>query len=242
MRNRGLHDSLQAFAERVGEHLSAAVEAGAEIPFEVAENPGVHSVLYSYKPLSGQFVRQRFVELRALDGFESAVAALMRVDGISAYLRAMGASYTPAGERDRAQEVLKEFLARVWDEASTFDNEPQRFDGAYSRFESIVYEDTAVNTVLAPLLGVRLATDRWDVGSGMAIVRGDLIEAPAEAVWGAGRDDGEPNALVVLTVESNPTDPPPLTAARLDFRKLLTALRLFKAGPANLGATRLVAQ
>jgi hypothetical protein len=235
VRNRALHDGLQAFAEQAGEHLNAAVEAGAEIPFEVAENPGAHSVLYRYKPLSSQFVRQHFLELRGLARFESALNALVRVDGTSAYLRAMGADYTPALEHDRAQEVLKEFLVRLWDEASSFDVEPQRFAETYTSFESIVYEDTAVNTVLAPILGVRLASDRWDVGSGMALVRGDLIDAPAESVWGTGRDDGEPNALVVLTVESSPQEPPPLTAARLDFRRLLTALRLFKPGPANLG-------
>jgi hypothetical protein len=38
-------------------------------------------------------------------------------------------------------------------------------------------------------------------------------------------------------VESTPSEPPPLTAARIGFRKVLTALRLLKAGAATLGST-----
>jgi hypothetical protein len=38
-------------------------------------------------------------------------------------------------------------------------------------------------------------------------------------------------------VESTPSEPPPLTSARIGFRKLLTALRLLKPGAATLGAT-----
>ncbi|MEX0993380.1 MAG: hypothetical protein WDZ37_05220 [Solirubrobacterales bacterium] len=235
MRNRNLHDRLEGLAAHASERLGALLEAGAEVPYEVAENPGSRSVLYHYKPLSGQFLKERFGELRSIEGFESIVSALAGVEGTAAFLRAMGASYTPADERDRAEQVLRELLALVWDESTTFEFEQRSFDRAYQQFESIVYEDTVVNTVLAPLLGVRLAAERWEIGAGMTLVRGDLCEAPAEAVWASGRDDDEPNTLVVMTVESTPQDPPPLTAARLDFRRLLTALRLFKTGPATLG-------
>ena len=72
-------------------------------------------------------------------------------------------------------------------------------------------------TVVAPLVGVRLAAERWDLGSGIALVRGDLVDAPPEAVWTAGRDDHEPNALIALMVESTPSEPPPLTSARIGF-------------------------
>jgi hypothetical protein len=42
---------------------------------------------------------------------------------------------------------------------------------------------------------------------------------------------------VVLTAEATPKEPPPLTVARLSFRKLLTALRLLKPGAAALAST-----
>ncbi len=212
------------------------LESGAEIPYEVAESPGARSVLYRYKPLSDDFVRDRFPELRALPTFPEALAALSRIEGVSGYLRVMGTSYVPASERDRAEAALERFLGRVWDEATSFDLDGGRFDRAYQELESVIYEDTAVNTVLAPLLGVTLTSERWDLGSGISLVRGDLCPAPPQAVWGSGRKADDPNTLVVLTVESDPTQPPPLTEARMAFHRLVTALRLLKPGGAALSS------
>ncbi len=211
--------------------------AGSEIPYEVTEAPGARSVLYRYTPLTGEFVRERFGELRSLEAYSATTAALARVEGTSAYLRVLGTSYVPAFEHDRADTTLVAFMCRLWEESSTFELEGSRFDRAYRELEAIVYEDTAVNAVVAPLVGVRLGQERWELGSGMALVRGDLFDAPPEAVWTSGRDDEEPNALITLMVESSPSEPPPLTSARIGFRKVLTALRLLKAGAATLGST-----
>jgi hypothetical protein len=237
VRNRALHDQLQQFAESASHLLSAAVAAGAEIPFEVAESPGARSVLYRYRPLTGDFVRERFTELKSMPGFGLAAAALARVEGVSGYLRVMGASYVPAAERDRAEAAVERFLARVWEDSSTFELDLPRFERAYRELESIVYEDTAVNTVLAPVVGVAIAGERWDLGSGVTLVRGDLVDAPPDAVWGSGRDGEDPHTLVMLTVQSEPSEPPPLTEARVAFRRLVTALRLLKSGAAVLGST-----
>ena len=225
------------FAGQAAGRLKAAVEAGSEIPFEVAEAPGARSVLYRYKPLSGEFLRERVAELRALDAFAASITALSRIEGISGYLRVLGTTYVPALEHDRAETALVEFLCRVWEDSSTFELEDARFERAFRELESIVYEDTAVNTVLAPILGVSLGAERWELGSGIALLRGDLAQAPPEAVWASGRADEEPNTLITLMSESTPSEEPPLTAARLVFRKLLTALRLLKPGAATLGAT-----
>jgi hypothetical protein len=233
VRNRGLHDQLHAFTRAASAKLTALLQRGAEIPYEVAESPGARSVLYRYRPLSADFVRDRFPELRALPSFPEALAALTRIEGVSAYLRVMGVQYVPASERDRAEAALERFLGRVWEEASSFELEGDRFAHAYRELESVIYEDTVVNTVLAPLLGVAVEGERWDLGSGVSLMRGDAGPAPPQAVWGTGGDQ-EPNTLAVMTVESRPTQPPPLTEARIAFRKLVTALRLLKAGGAAL--------
>jgi hypothetical protein len=237
VRNRALHDQLRAFAGEAARLLDAALEGGSEIPFEVAESPGARAALYRYKPLTAEFILERSAELRLLEAYQGAVSALARVEGASAYLRVLGANYVPALERDRAEATLMRFLARVWEESSTFELDDARFERAYRELESIAYEDTVVNTVVAPVLGVRLEGERWELGSGIALVRGDLCEAPPEAVWASGRDGSDPNTLVTLMVESTPKEPPPLTAARMAFHKLLTALRLFKPGGAALGST-----
>jgi hypothetical protein len=237
VRDRALHDQLRAFAERVREQLAGRVEAGAEIAFEVAEQPGARSVLYHYRPLSGDFVRDNFEALRELEGFDPLVLALSQIEGIAAYLRSLGAGEPPASECERAEAVLKEFLARLWEEVTVFELDDQRFQRTYSELESIVHEGTFLAVALVPLLGVRLADERWDLGGGVALARGDLCEAPAEAVWAGGHEEREPSTLALFTVEVGPQDPPPLTPARLAFRKLLTTLRLFKRGPVALGPT-----
>jgi hypothetical protein len=236
VRNRALHDQLYSFAAVSAERLSTAVLEGAEIPFEVDESPGATSVLYRYRPLSGQFVREHMAELRAADGFAPALLALSKLEGSSAYLRVLGQTYVPASERDRAEAVLQEFLVRLYEDMTAFELDETRFERVYAELESTIYDDTVVTTVLAPLSGVRLGDERWELGSGLALARGDACDAPPEAVWSGGHEDGEPNTLILLTVEAPPQEPPPLTAARLGFRKLLTALRLFKPGAASLGA------
>jgi hypothetical protein len=236
VRNKGLHDRLRAFAEAAATHLIERVESGLEIPFEVAQSPGATSVLYRYRPLSGQFVAQHFAELRNLDGFAPAVLELTKIDGLSAYLRMLGINYVPVEERDRAETVLRELLARLWDEATAFELDEQRFERTYTELESALYENTVVTTVLAPILGVQIGDDRWELGSGIALARGDLCDAPPEAVWEPGLEQA-PNTLIVLSVEAAPGEPPPLTPARQAFRKLLTTLRLFKRGAVTLGPT-----
>ena len=56
-------------------------------------------------------------------------------------------------EHDRAETALVRVPCRLWEESSTFELDEPRFERAYRELESIVYEDTAVNTVVAPLLG-----------------------------------------------------------------------------------------
>ena len=241
MRNRALRDLLHSFSQAAAEKLNTALDEGAEVPFEVAESPGAKSVLYRYRPLSGQFVRERMSELRATGGYVAVLLALSKVEGTSAYLRVLGETYAPTSERDRSDAVLREFLARLYEDVTRFEFDERRFDRAYTEFESAVYEDVVTTTVLAPVLGVQLAEERWDLGSGLALARGDSFEAPPEAVWTPDRGDGQPNTLALLTVEAAPKEPPPLTAARLSFRKLLTTLRLFKPGAATLGPLAMVA-
>jgi hypothetical protein len=235
VRNKELNGRLRALAVEVSARLAAELGRGTEIPFEVAEKPGSRSVLYHYKPLSAQFVRERIPTLRDLAAYAPAVEGLAAVEGCSAYLRVLGASYVPAAPRDRAEAALREFLARVWEDSTTLEFEAPGFDRAYVELESIVFEDTVINTVAAPLIGVALAAERWELGSGVALVRGDLSDAPPEAVWASGREDDEPNTVLVLTAEARPEEPAPLTEARMCFRKLLSAVRLLKPGAASLG-------
>ena len=78
-------------------------------------------------------MRERFTDLRAMPGFAAAVDALGAIEGISGYLRVMGASYVPASERDRAEAAVERFLGRVWEDSTTFELEHAALRARVSR-------------------------------------------------------------------------------------------------------------
>jgi hypothetical protein len=76
VRNRTLHQSLRDFAEQAAFQLEADATGGAEIPFEVIESPGARAPLYCYRPLTGQFIRERLGVLGRLPTYPPARRAI----------------------------------------------------------------------------------------------------------------------------------------------------------------------
>jgi hypothetical protein len=91
-------------------------------------------------------------------------------------------------------------------------------------------------TIVAPLLGLVLESERVELGDGLALVRGEAIDAPPEAVWPEEGEDGGAVTLCVFERDVSPDDPLPAVEARERSRQLITGLRLFKAGGVTLGA------
>jgi hypothetical protein len=229
--NSTLHAALESFTADAAGQLMAETESGAEIPFEVISTPGRQRrpALYCYRPLTGAFIRERVGLLSALPTYAPAVRALAAVDGIDAYLRDRGEPRIPAQERERADLALRAFLGSVFAERSEFGFDPARFAAAYDELEHAVYDGRAVSVVVAPVLGVALdhATSELALGDGLSLIRGEALpDAPEEAVWAYGE---EPNVLAVLTIAGDSVRPP-MSIARVRFRRLLTALRLFERG------------
>jgi hypothetical protein len=73
----------------------------------------------------------------------------------------------------------------------------------------------------------------------MFLIAGNKIGAPSGAVWSDASGHVEPgrppNVLCVLRRDMGADEPLPIGEARVRFRKLLTSLRLFKAGGISLG-------
>jgi hypothetical protein len=233
--NTTLHGVLEAFAADAAGQLAAETAGGAEVPFEVVEEPGARASLYCYRPLTGAFIRDRLGLLTALPTYAPAARALAGLDGVDAYVRQRGESRIPGEPRERADVALRAFLACVFAERSEFGFDLVRFEQAYGELERALYEGRCVATVIAPLLGLALepSTRELPLGDGLALVRGDVFaDAPAEAVWGDGE---EPNVLAVLTVTHERTARSPVSSARGRFRRILTALRLFERGGYALG-------
>ena len=194
MRNGALHDALRDFVLEASALLEGELDAGAEVPFELAEEPGGGAVLYRYRPLTREFIAERWPALRELPGCKT--AAVQLGSGAAAYLRVRG---LPGAD---AEPALQALLERLYEEASRFDFPEERFERVYAEVERTLFEGTLRTTVLAPLLGARIEADRVELGVGGALVRGETMDAPPEAVWppaAAGSEGAaEPHVLCVL--------------------------------------------
>ena len=247
MHNRTLHQLLEAFTSQAAGQLEAETADGAEVPFELTEEPGGSAPLYCYRPLTGQFIRECVGRLTALPTYAPAARMLADADGVERYLRGRAEPRVPEEPRERADAALRSFLGHVFAERSEFGFDRERFELAYTELERSLYDGRRTITVIAPLLGVALdpGTTEIALGDGLSLQSGDsLTDAPSDAVWG---EHDEPNVLIVLEIEEERSrrskgaaraggaPRSPRSTARVRFRRALTALRLFERGGYALG-------
>src|SRR3954463_7605522 len=227
MRNRALHDALKDFALEAAQQLTHEVQQGAEIPFDVIEEPGGRTVLYNYRPLTTEFIAARWQELRGLPSFDRATEALG--SGAENYLRTQAS----AGTAD-SEPALQAMLERIYADATSFEFPEERFERVYAEVERALFQNVLRTAIVAPLHGFEMAHDRLDLGDGLFLIAGDKLDAPPAAVWsdtsGQIEHGREPTVLCVLRRDVAADAPMPMAEARARFRRLLTALRLFKPG------------
>jgi len=236
VRNLTLHGLLEAFTTEAGMRLNSAASDGEEIPFEVVETDPRRSgriPLYCYRPLTGDFIRARLGLLVALPTYAPVAQALEGVGGLEFYLRARGETKLPEEPRELADKALRDFLARVFAERSEFEFDAERFAVAYEELERAIYQGRCVTEVIAPLLGIDLdpETTELALGEGLSIVRPSaLARAPDEFTTSE-----QPPLLLVLRVAHDRLQHPSVSFARMRFRRVLTALRLFQRGGYAIG-------
>ena len=232
------------FTAEAADALANATADGEEIPFEVVQaergTRGPRVPLDCYRPLTDAFIGERVDMLSALASYAPAARELETLEGVDAYIRHRGELRIPRDHRERADEALRCFLARVFEDRSEFGFDFERFELAYDELERMLFAGRCLTVVLAPVLGLSLDSDtiEIDLGDGLSLARGDQVRgAPSEAVWGeAGEIPGEaPSVVVVLRTMQERSSPPPVSEARRRFRRLLSALRLFERGGYTLG-------
>lgn len=233
MRNRALHDALREFALEAASQLTYELDQGAEIPFDVIEEPGGRTVLYNYRPLTTEFIAARWASLRALPAFGSAADALG--SGAENYLRTQATSAAAAD----SEPALAAMLERIYADATSFGFPEERFERVYSEVERTLFQNTLRTAIVAPLHGFDMEHDRLDLGDGLFLISGEKLDAPPAAVWsdpsGEVQHGREPNVMCVLRRDVAADGPLPMAEARARFRRLLTALRLFKPGGLTFG-------
>lgn len=231
MRDRHLKHALNVFARQASRALIEATQAGAEVPFEILEEPGGTSVLYRYRPQTDAFIDAERETLRALEAFGPAVDALAATGGVPGYLRICGEDPAPGTARERAEAEAMCLLRRIWDDDSSFAFDEAGFERHAGELVQAAGNDELGLNVVAPLAGLRPIGQPIELGDGLTLADGDTVDAPAQAVWdGRSRQDREPHVLAVMSLEQDADAPLPAAGARLRLRRLLTALRLFKEG------------
>jgi hypothetical protein len=233
MRDLVVREGLVAMARDAAKCLHGLVAAGAEIPYEVRE-PGDGSPLCRYQPLTERFVRDHASELSRLDSFGAACAALEAAGVAGSYLERMGI-VAPDEPRRRAELAGLAFLCRLWMDTSDFTLDDDRLDAAITELQAGADAVDGQLDVIVPLRGLQMPVARLEL-AGTTIVRADTVEVPAEAraVDGLGSSPWEPTFLAVVRVVED-SDADAGIAAVEAFRRLVTTLRLFKAGGVGLG-------
>jgi hypothetical protein len=225
-------------ARDAAECLHGLVAAGEELPYEVRE-PGDGSPLCRYQPLTQHFVRDHAGELRSLDSFGAACAAIEAAGLAGTYLERMGVGVPPEPRR-RAELAGVAFLCRLWSESTDFTLDDERLERAIEELQSTGEAEQGQIEVIVPLRGLQMPVARLDLPMA-SIVRADTVEVPADARSGdgLGASPWEPAFLAVVRVEEPDPDgeegPDAGVAAVEAFRGLLTTLRLFKPGGVGIG-------
>jgi hypothetical protein len=235
MRDLVVREGLVAMARDAAKCLHGLVAEGAEIPYEVHE-PGDGSPLCRYQPLTERFVRDHAAELRNLDSFGAACAALEAAGLAGTYLEQMGIG-VPADARQRAELAGLAFLCRLWMDTSDFALDDDRLDAAIAELQAGADADDGQIDVIVPLRGLQMPVARLDLATA-TIVRADTVEVPPEARAsdGLGSSPWEPAFLAVVRVDEQATEGSDAGLEAVEaFRRLVTTLRLFKAGGVGLG-------
>ncbi len=237
MRDLVVREALVAMAQDAAMCLHELTSEGEEIPYEVHE-PGNGSPLVRYEPLTELFVRDHAGELRSLDSFGAACAALEAADLPAPYLARMGID-APAQPRQCAELAGLAFLCRLWMGTSDFTLDDDRLAAAVGEVEMAGEAEIGQIEVIVPLRGLTMPFARLDL-AGAAIVRSDTVDVPPDArsSEGLGVSPWEPAFLAVVRVDAADYEDGEAeagTAAVDAFRRLITTLRLFKAGGVGLG-------
>jgi hypothetical protein len=237
MRSLQLQAALTEFAEQAAARLHSDVLGGQEVPFELASHSGRGrgaAPLYSYQPLTGRFIAERFPQLRRLHAYPAATQLLEGFDALDRYLIACGGNPAGHGAHARADAALLALLGQVFEEQTDFDLRPERLDRALERLDGSTFAAAGEITLVATLHGLTIASPELALARGLLIAHPDALRGAPEQAMCAGPDGAE-HLLVVFSAES----PEPRTAIAHGeevVRELLRALRLFGDGRIALGA------
>jgi len=239
MHSLPLQAALTELVEAVAGHLTAAISAGAEVPYELesqrTRRGSGASQLYCYRALTAEFIAQRQPELERLASYREAATLLQGFDGLDRYLANAGAEPARGDSRSRVHAAILELLGEVFEEQTDFELRPERLRTALERLELSALAGAGQTTLVATLHGLTISSSELALTSGLTITRPEVLEGLPEAVLLSPQDGEREHLIVALTAgEDDPREA--VARGREILKDLLRALRLFGDGRVTLGA------
>src|SRR4051794_10769282 len=149
-----LEEALRRLAVEAADLFEELLASGAEMPFDLEPTDDGPLPMYSYAPLTGQFIERHLAELRRLEAF-------VEVREIAGEEAAIG------------------FLIGLWEGKSEFELAGDRLRGAIDAVVSMISADsedaTPAGEVIVPLVGFHMPVDEIEL-DGVRIVRADQFE------------------------------------------------------------------
>jgi hypothetical protein len=209
-----LEEALRRLAVEAADLFEELLATGAEMPFDLEPTDDGPLPMYSYAPLTGQFIERHMAELRRLEAF-------VEVREIAGEEAAIG------------------FMRGLWEGKTEFDIAGDRLQGAVNAVLATISSDsdeaTPAGEVIVPLVGFHMPKDQMEL-DGVRIVRADLVEdAPIDAIdatRSGGR--GKPGFLACLSCGLAAVAPAAVVAD--DLRRALRTMRLFRPGAVGLAS------
>jgi hypothetical protein len=207
-----LEEALRRLAVEAADLFEELLASGAELPYDLEPTDDGPLPMYSYAPLTGQFIEAHLAELRRLEAF-------IEVREIAGEESAIG------------------FMVGLWEGKTEFDIAGDRLQGAMDAVLATISSDsdeaTPAGEVIVPLVGFHMPKDEIEL-DGVRIMRADLVEdAPIDAIdatRSGGR--GKPGFLARLTCGLASVAPAAVVAD--DLRRALRTMRLFRPGAVGL--------
>jgi hypothetical protein len=209
-----LEEALRRLAVEAADLFEELLAEGAQIPFDLEPSDDGPLPMFSYAPLTGQFIEAHQGELRRLEAF-------IEVREIAGEEAAIG------------------FLIGLWDGKSEFDVAGDRLRGAIDAVLSMISSDsdeaTPAGDVIVPLVGFHMPVDEIEL-DGVRIVRADQVDdAPVDAI-DATRSGGRGKPGFLARTNCGLATVAPAAAVADDLRRALRTMRLFRPGAVGLHA------
>jgi hypothetical protein len=188
MRSLQLQTALTEFVRDAAHRLQAALDAGAEVPFELdsrAARGGAQ--LYCYRPLPEAFIAEQWSSLASLDSCAAAERLLECLQGLDRYLLQRDVRVPRGARSTRTAVVLRTLLEDVFAEREHFELAPERLRHALARLDTASFTNAGEAALIETLHGLGAVDPELANARAPAIGRPELAWALARFEMGCER-------------------------------------------------------